>query len=80
MANTCLVKRDPANKQLLIEMKDDTGAVVASSGRIVLALGDVDGPADTAKREAKFRAFQWKDPDTCILYEAYFLMTEPYTV
>ena len=38
MANTCVIKRDASAKELVLEVVDPTGAVVATAGRIVIAL------------------------------------------
>jgi len=80
MANTCVIKRDAENKRLVLEVVDAAGAVVATAGRIVMDLSDVDD-APSGYREAKFREFIFQNADAdCADWHCWILMTEPQPV
>lgn len=56
--NTAVVRKDAENKNLVIEVRDPAGAIVAAQGRVDAKLSDV---SDMTNKEAKFRLFNGCD-------------------
>lgn len=75
----CRIFKDSDNQQFGIQIIDKTTGVVQQTidgmSSIYLTLDDIS-PDGTA-REAKFQLLQWKDANSCVMMQAYVLMTTP---
>lgn len=77
---TSVIERDPENRRLILEIRDDLGNPVPGYHRVVISLNDLealaaaDGETDV---EIKFRKLAWRDAaDECRTKYAYFLMSQ----
>lgn len=77
MANTCVIKRDADSQELVVEVVDPTGDVVATAGRIVIALEN-PAQAPVGYQEVALRETKGCDDSGNTVY-AMFLRTKWYS-
>lgn len=77
---TACIRLDAGSQQLVINVLGANGQQVAGEGSVSINLYNLVELAGLLNCDATFRVLQWKDANTCTLWKAAFLMTEPESV